>query len=56
MLPNVDEEFILRTNASDVGLGITLLQQRDGQIFLVAYASRKLLDRKRRYSVTDREV
>ena len=55
MLPNVDEEFILRTDASDVGLGATLLQHRDGQICPVTYASRKLLDRERRYSVVDRE-
>ena len=55
MLPHVDEEFILRTEASDVELGATLLQHRDGQIFPVAYASRKLLDRERRYSVMDRE-
>ena len=55
MLPNIDEEFILRTDASDVGLGATLLQDRDGQIFPVTYARRKLLDRERRYSVIDRE-
>ena len=55
MLPNVNEEFILRTDASDVGLGATLLQHRDGQIFPVAYSSRKLLDRERRYCVMDRE-
>ena len=55
MLPNVDEEFILRTDASDVGLGATLLQERDGHIFPVAYASRKLLDREKRYSVMERE-
>ena len=55
MLPNVDEVFILRTNASDVGLGAALLQHSDGQIFPVAYASTKLLDRKRRYYVMDRE-
>ena len=54
MLLNVDEEFILRMDASDVGLGATLLQQRDGEIFRMAYASRKLLDRER-YSVMDRE-
>ena len=52
MLPNVDEEFILRT---DVGLGAAFLQHRDGQIFPVAYASRKLLDRERRYPMMDKE-
>ena len=36
MLPKVDEEFILRMDASDVGLEATLLQQGDGQIFPVA--------------------
>ena len=51
MVPNADEEFILRTDASDVGLGATLLQHRDGQIFPVAHASRKLLDTERRFSV-----
>ena len=55
MFPNVNEEFILRTDASDVGFGASLLQYRDGQIFPVAYSSRKLLDRQRRYCVMDRE-
>ena len=55
MLPNVDEEFILRTDASDVKLGTTLLQHRDGQISLVAYASRKFLDREKRDSVMSGE-
>ena len=55
MLPNVDEQFILHTDASGVVLGATFLQHRDGQIFPVAYASRKLLDRERRYCVMDRE-
>ena len=55
MIPIVDEEFILRMEASDVGLGATLLQWRNGDNFPVAYASRKLLDRERRYSVMDRE-
>ena len=42
-------------DASDVGLGATLLQHRDGKIFPGAYAGRKLLDRERRYSVMDGE-
>ena len=55
MLPDVNKEFVLRTDASDIGLGATLLQNRDGHIFPVAYASRKLLDREKRYSVMERE-
>ena len=55
MLPGVNKEFVLRTDASDIELGATLLQSRDGHTFPVAYASRKLLDRERRYSVMERE-
>ena len=35
MLPDVNKEFVLRTDASDIGLGATLLQNRDGHIFPV---------------------
>ncbi|RUS72103.1 hypothetical protein EGW08_020129 [Elysia chlorotica] len=55
VLPDVNKEFVLRTDASDIGLGATLLQNRDGHIFPVAYASRKLLDREKKYSVMERE-
>ena len=55
VLPDVNKEFVLRTDASDIGLGATLLQNRDGHIFPVAYASWKLLDREKRYSVMERE-
>ena len=49
VLPDVNKEFVLRTDASDIGLGAILLQNREGHIFPVAYASRKLLDREKRY-------
>ena len=56
MLPNVNERVLFyETDASDVGLGATLLQDRDGQIFSSTYATRKLLYRERRYCVMDRE-
>ena len=34
MLPDVNKKFVLRRDASDIGLGATLLQNRDGHIFL----------------------
>ena len=55
ILPDVNKEFVLRTDTSDIGLGVTLLQNRDGYIFPVAYASRKHLDREKRYSMMERE-
>ena len=46
MLPGVNKEFVLRTDEFDIGLGATLLQNRDKHIFTYAYGSRKLLDRR----------
>lgn len=54
-LPNVTKPFVLRTDASNEGLGAVLLQYDDGFPFPVAYASRKLLDREKRYSTIERE-
>ena len=46
---------MLRTDASDVGIGAVLLQEHEGELFPVSYASRKLLPRERNYSVIERE-
>lgn len=54
-LPNLEEKFTLRTDASDTGLGAILLQDFDGKKHPVSYASRKLLPRERRYSVVEKE-
>ena len=54
-LPQINEPFIIRTDASDIGLGSVLLQEENGEKFPVAYASRKLLPRERNYSVIERE-
>ena len=54
-LPDLTLPFILRTDASDVGIGAILLQERDGKKCPIAYASRKLLPREQRYSVMQRE-
>ena len=54
-LPDPDREFVLRTDASDRGLGAMLCQRFDDGIFPVSYASRKLLTRETKYSVMERE-
>jgi hypothetical protein len=54
-LPDIDKQFILRTDASDVGIGAVLMQEISGTKFPVAFASRKLLPREQRYSVIEKE-
>ena len=48
--------FVLRTDASDIGLGAVLLQDFEGKGRLhIACASKKLLPPERNYSVTAKE-
>ena len=55
-IPNMHRSFILRTDASDVGLGAALLQEDNkGILHPVAFASKKLMDRETRYSTIEKE-
>lgn len=54
-LPDLSAPFVLRTDSSNYGLGAVLLQYVDNKPFPVAYASRKLSDRERKYSTIERE-
>lgn len=54
-LPDIDRPFILRTDASENGVGAVLLQEFDGEKFPVSYASKKLLPAQRNYSVMEKE-
>ena len=54
-IPDPQRTFVLRTDASNLGLGAVLLQYHDEYPHPVSYASRKLLDREKRYSTIERE-
>jgi hypothetical protein len=54
-LPRLDHQFVLRTDASSVGLGAALLQESENTLHPVAFASKKLLPRETRYSTIERE-
>ncbi|GFS02368.1 Pol polyprotein [Elysia marginata] len=55
ILPNFSQKFNLRTDASDTGLGVCLLQEVDGLMHPVTYIGRKLLPREKRYAIIERE-
>ena len=54
-LPEVDRPFILRTDASETGIGAVLLQEFEEEKFPVAFASKKPLARETQYSSIKRE-
>ena len=54
-LPDMTKDFILRTDASDQGVGAVLLQECYGELFPVAYASKKFLDHEKKYSTMEKE-
>ena len=54
--PMNEGEFILDTDASDVGIGAVLQQVQDGKEHVIAYSSKKLDKQQRRYCVTRKEL
>ena len=54
-LPVRGKPFILRTDASDAGVGAMLFQQYDGELLPVACASKKLSRAEKNYPVIEKE-
>ncbi|KAJ8020220.1 hypothetical protein HOLleu_39750 [Holothuria leucospilota] len=54
-LPDVSKEFVLRSDASTTAMGAVLLQETAGELFPVAYASKKFNKAQCAYSVTEKE-
>jgi hypothetical protein len=54
-LPNLSKALILRSDASNDGIGAVLLQEHDQELFPVAYASKKLNKHQRVYSTMEKE-
>ena len=54
--PRSDAEFIVDCDASDYGLRAVISQEQDGSERVIAYASRVLDNRERRYSTTKKEM
>ena len=55
-LPDFNKEFVLRTDASQEGVGAVLMQEHHGQMFPVSYYSRKLRAAERNYSTVEKEL
>ena len=51
----MQKPFVLRTDASDLGLGAVLLLTHDRELFPVSYANRRLSILEKNYSTIERE-
>ena len=54
-LPDHNKTFILRTDASNCGLGAALMQKHEGNFFPIAHGSKKLASAERKYSTIEKE-
>lgn len=54
--PDFSKEFVVQTDASDVGIGAVLSQTRDGEEHPIVYLSRKVNEHEKRYAIVEKEA
>ena len=54
--PDVSQPFFVQCDASDIGVGSILYQLHGTQRRVIAYSSKLLLERERRYTVSEKEL
>ncbi|XP_076435072.1 uncharacterized protein LOC143274949 [Babylonia areolata] len=54
-LPDPSKTFVLAADASDEGVGAVLMQEHEGKLFPVSYASKKLSRAERKYATMEKE-
>jgi len=54
--PDFEKKFVVVTDASNDGIGGVLMQEHDGKLFPIAYASRHLQKPERNYPITEKEA
>ena len=54
-LPQLDKQFIIRTDASDRAIAACILQEHDSILFPVVFSSKKLCDRESKWTISERE-
>jgi transposase InsO family protein len=56
-LPEYDKKFVLKTDASNTGLGAVLMQENnEGKLVPIQWASKKLTATEERYAITEKEM
>lgn len=53
--PDFNAEFILQTDASDRGLGVVLLQEKEAERHPIVYLSKRLLPREQNFATVEKE-